>query len=75
MRDGEPLSTWPSYCGKPHRTEDGLPLSHRCRVLPPEALRAAANGEEGLALRLYAGRAAAGELEGHAGVWKVRRGR
>jgi hypothetical protein len=37
VRDGDPLVTTPRYCGMPHRATDGLPLAHRCRVLPVEA--------------------------------------
>jgi len=74
MRDNEPLSFRPTYCGKPHRTVDGLPLAHRCRVLPPQALRAEASGESHTALLLFARQAAAGHMASHAGVWKVRRG-
>jgi hypothetical protein len=84
MRDNEPLTLRPTYCGKPHRTVDGLPLAHRCRVLPPEALRAEASGESHTAFLLFARQAAAGQMASHssrsmsrhavAGVWKVRRG-
>ncbi len=28
------------YCGKLHRTADGVPLAHACRVLLPEFLEA-----------------------------------
>ena len=73
MRDGEPLSTRPAYCGKPHRTLDGIPLAHRCRVIPPEALRAELWGDNPRAVRIFAKYAAAGQVKPHAGVWKLRR--
>jgi hypothetical protein len=28
------------YCGRPHRTSDGVPVGHACRVLLPEFLEA-----------------------------------
>jgi hypothetical protein len=28
------------YCNKLHRLEDGIPISHKCRILNPEFLRA-----------------------------------
>jgi len=28
-----------SYCNKPHRTSDGVPVNHECYVLSPKALR------------------------------------
>jgi hypothetical protein len=30
------------YCGRRHRTSDGVPIAHRCRVLAPAFLRAEA---------------------------------
>ena len=73
MCDSEPLTTRPSYCGKPHRTTDGVPLAHRCCVLPPEALRAELWGDHEAAIRLFSARAAAGQITPHAGFWKIRR--
>jgi hypothetical protein len=73
MCDSEPLTARPSYCGKPHRTTDGVPLAHRCRVLPPEALRAELWGDHVRALRIFAACAAAGQVTPHTGIWKVHR--
>jgi len=28
------------YCGESHRTSDGVPVEHSCRVLDPEYLKA-----------------------------------
>lgn len=33
------------YCNKPHRLSDGQPVGHRCRVLPPEILKAEQEGD------------------------------
>jgi hypothetical protein len=73
MVDGEPIVTWAAYCGKPHRTADGLPLAHRCVALPAGALRAAVRGDLKRAARILTAHAAAGRLERHPGVWKLRR--
>jgi hypothetical protein len=73
VRDGDPLVTTPRYCGMPHRATDGLPLAHRCRVLPVEAIRAEVRGEFQLSMRLFSAHAAAGRLEPHPGVWRIRR--
>jgi hypothetical protein len=73
MRDGTPLTLFTSFCGRPHRVADGLPLAHACRVLPPEALQAEADSNLATARHLFARRAAAGPLIEHAGVWKTRR--
>jgi hypothetical protein len=73
MRDGEPLVVSPTYCGLPHRITDGVPVAHRCQVLPPDALLAEHRGQNTLAVHLFANRAAAGKLEPHPGVWKLRR--
>lgn len=51
------------YCGKHHRTTDGVPLGHACRVLLPEFLEAerrleyerAADVLEGMPLVLHDG--------------------
>jgi hypothetical protein len=37
------------YCGKLHRTEDGVPVEHACRVLAPEYLHAERAQEYGRA--------------------------
>jgi hypothetical protein len=71
--DGDPLTFRPSYCGMPHQTSDGVPLAHRCRVLPPDAILAEYRGHDALALRVFASHAAAGRLENHPGLWRVRR--
>ena len=73
MRDSEPLTARPRYCGMPHRTTDGVPLAHACRVLPPDAVRAEVRGDLARAIRVFAARAAGGRLEPHPGVWKTRR--
>lgn len=72
-RDGEPLVISPSYCGMPHRVTDGLPVAHRCRVLPAQAILAEYRGDFDRALRIFASRAAVGRIEPHPGVWKRRR--
>lgn len=51
------------YCGKPHRTSDGVPVEHACRVLLPAFLEAertedfgrAADVLEGMPLVLHRG--------------------
>lgn len=40
------------YCGKPHRTLDGVPVAHSCRVLAPEYLEAERLEEYGRAASL-----------------------
>jgi len=57
----------------PHRVVDGVPLAHRCRVLPAEALLAELRGQSVEALQMFSSRAAAGSLAAHPGLWKVRR--
>ncbi len=37
------------YCGKPHRTADGVPIDHACRVLPRDYLEAERREEYGRA--------------------------
>lgn len=34
-----------NYCGKAHRLVDGEPVAHRCRVIPPEGLKAEVEGD------------------------------
>jgi hypothetical protein len=34
-----------SFCGKPHRIDDGRPVEHACFVLPAEAVAAEAKGD------------------------------
>lgn len=41
---------WTIYCGKPHRTADGVPIGHACRVLPREYLEAERREEYGRAV-------------------------
>jgi hypothetical protein len=38
------------YCGKRHRIADGVPVGHRCRVLPPRFLEAERHEEFGRAV-------------------------
>jgi hypothetical protein len=73
VRDGEPLVTTPKYCGMPHRVSDGLPIAHRCRVLPVEAMAAAVRGDHQLSMRVFSAHAAARRLEPHPGIWRLRR--
>lgn len=40
------------YCGKLHRTEDGVPVAHPCRVLDPDYLRAERTEDYGRAAAL-----------------------
>jgi hypothetical protein len=61
------------YCRGLHRIADGLPVAHRCVVLPAEALRAACNEDYQAALRIFATCGAARRLERHPGLWKTRR--
>lgn len=34
-----------TYCNFPHRLQDGKPVQHECRVIPPEALRLEREGK------------------------------
>ena len=34
-----------TYCNFAHRVEDGKPIQHECRIIPPEALRAEMKGD------------------------------
>jgi hypothetical protein len=68
--EGLPRTWFTQYCGKPHRTADGAPIAHRCRVLPPEALRAEIDGDLKEALRILLG---SGPRKEHGGVWNFRR--
>jgi hypothetical protein len=61
------------YCGRPHQIIDGLPIAHRCRVVPPEAIAAALRGDFQRAISVFATAAAKGPLPEHSGVWKLRR--
>jgi hypothetical protein len=61
------------YCGRLHRIIDGLPVAHRCRILPAESITAAINGNFERAVSLMARAAARGPLAEDGGVWKVRR--
>ena len=69
-REGLPRSWFTRYCGKPHRTADGLPLAHRCRVLPPAALRAEIDGDLKRAVQILV---KSGPTVEHGGVWHLRR--
>jgi hypothetical protein len=40
------------FCGKLHRTDDGVPVDHACRVLEPDYLRAERSEEYGRAAAL-----------------------
>jgi hypothetical protein len=35
-----------SYCGKMHRVNDGKPISHKCFILPSEALICEQKGDK-----------------------------
>jgi hypothetical protein len=61
------------YCGKVHSIVDGLPVAHRCHLIPPEAISAAISGDFVRAITLLAQAAARGPLPDHPGIWKVRR--
>jgi len=41
-----------TYCNKPHRVRDGMPVNHECRVLPHEVLKAEIDGDYTLAQQL-----------------------
>lgn len=41
-----------TYCNFGHRTSDGKPIEHECRIIPPEALDAEWRGDFDLALRI-----------------------
>ena len=69
----EPESAFVPFCGRLHRIIDGLPIAHRCRILPAGSIIAAINGDLEKAISLMAGAAAKGPLPEHSGVWKVRR--
>jgi hypothetical protein len=69
----QPESALVPYCGRLHRIIDGLPVAHRCKILPAESLIAAINGELERAVSLMAQAAAQGPLLEHSGVWKLRR--
>jgi hypothetical protein len=61
------------FCGRLHRILDGLPVAHKCRILPADSIIAAINGNFERAVSLMARAAAQGPLAEHGGVWKVRR--
>jgi hypothetical protein len=62
-----------AFCGLPHSLRTGFPLSHRCHVLPLEALNAELNGNHRRAVLLFSRAASAGPLVPHSGCWNVRR--
>jgi hypothetical protein len=63
------------FCGRLHQIIDGLPIAHRCRVIPPDAIPAAIRGDFDRAIAIMARAAAQGPLPEHSGVWKLRRRR
>ena len=68
-----PESALVPFCGRLHRIVDGLPVAHKCRILPAESITAAINGDFERAVSLMARAAANGPLPEHSGIWKVRR--
>jgi len=61
------------FCGRLHRIIDGLPVAHKCRILPADSITAAIDGDFERAVSLMAGAAAKGPLPEHSGVWMLRR--
>jgi hypothetical protein len=61
------------FCGRLHQIIDGLPIAHRCRVIPPDAIAAAIRGDFARAVTLLAQAAARGPLPNHPGIWRLRR--
>jgi hypothetical protein len=61
------------FCRKPHRVIDGVPVAHRCQVIPPESISAAIRGDFKRATTLLAKAAAKGRLPDHPGIWRLRR--
>ena len=45
-----------TYCNKPHRLKDGMPIDHECRVIPPEALQLEMKGEYTEAIAVMSGK-------------------
>jgi hypothetical protein len=72
-RTRPPESALVPFCGRLHRIIDGLPVAHKCRILPADSIAAAINGDFERAISLMARAAAQGPLAEHSGVWKVRR--
>src|SRR5437016_2401960 len=72
-RERKPDAVATPFCGLPHRLKDGLPLSHHCHVLPPEALIEELRGNHSIAVLLLARVASRGPLPRHGGYWKLRR--
>ena len=68
-----PESAVVPFCGRLHRIIDGLPVAHKCRILPADSISAAINGDLEKAISLLARAAAQGPLTEHSGLWKVRR--
>ena len=68
-----PESALVPFCGRLHRIIDGLPVAHKCRILPADSITAAIDGDFEKAVSIMAQAAAKGPLAEHAGVWKVRR--
>jgi hypothetical protein len=61
------------FCGMPHQIASGLPVAHRCKVLPVEAIAAEAQGRFLIAAGIMARCAATGPLPVHPGIWRIRR--
>jgi hypothetical protein len=68
-----PESALVPFCGRLHRIIDGLPVAHKCRILPADSITAAINGDFKKAVSIMARAAAKGPLREHGGVWKLRR--
>jgi hypothetical protein len=68
-----PESVVVPFCGRLHRIIDGLPVAHKCRILPADSIIAAINCDFERAVSIMARTAAKGPLAEHGGVWKVRR--
>jgi hypothetical protein len=73
QRSKPPKAAILPYCGKIHSIIDGLPIAHRCRIVPAEAIAAAIRGDFERAITIFAGTAAKGPLPRHAGVWRTKR--
>ena len=70
-REAELIRT--RFCSMPHRLKDGVPIAHRCKQLPVEALRAELKGDKAGAVRIFGKVAARGPLPENDGTWKIRR--
>ena len=63
------FSVWPQT----PRVMVGLPIAHKCRILPPESISAAIAGGFDRAVTLLAKAAARGPLPDHPGILRLRR--